>query len=128
VVVTASFGPPLIGKKSASFVYALLTFILICITWVFFRSTTFGGAGLLLASMSGRLAPVGPPLLATVDIIKVFVVIGIMLIVHWSMRNTTFLKTMGKIPWWAVSIVWACMLILIILSQGTSKAFIYFQF
>jgi len=44
------------------------------------------------------------------------------------MRNTTFLKTMGKIPWWAVSIVWACMLILIILSQGTSKAFIYFQF
>jgi len=128
VIVTASFGPPLIGKKSATFVYALLTFLLICITWVFFRSTTFGGAGLLLASMSGRLAPVGPPLLATVDIIKVFVVIGIMLIVHWSMRNTTFLKTMGKMPWWAVSVVWAGMIILIVLSQGTSKAFIYFQF
>ena len=128
VIVTASFGPPLIGKKSATFVYALLTFLLICITWVFFRSTTFSGAGLLLASMSGRLAPVGPPLLATVDIIKVFVVIGIMLIVHWSMRNTTFLKTMGKMPWWAVSVIWAGMIVLIVLSQGTSKAFIYFQF
>src|SRR5436190_20064325 len=34
VIAAASFGPPLMGKKSASFVYALLTFVLICITWV----------------------------------------------------------------------------------------------
>jgi D-alanyl-lipoteichoic acid acyltransferase DltB (MBOAT superfamily) len=128
VIAAASFGPPLMGKKSASFVYALLTFVLICITWVFFRATTFHGAWVLLGSMSGRLLPAGPPLLATMSIIKVFVVIGIMLIVHWFMRNTTFLKSVVKMPWWAVSIVWAGMLILIILSQGTSKAFIYFQF
>lgn len=128
VIATASFGPPLVGKQSASFIYALLTFLLICITWVFFRSATFSEAWALLRSMSGQTPPAGPPLLATVDIIKVMVVIGLMLLFHWVMRNTTVLKTTGKMPWWLVSIVWAGMLILVILSQGTSKAFIYFQF
>jgi alginate O-acetyltransferase complex protein AlgI len=128
VIATASFGPDLTGKKPAGFLYALLTFLLICITWVFFRSATFGQAWTLLRSMSGQTPPAGPPLLATVDIIKVMLVISLMLIFHWVMRNTTVLKTAGKMAWWQVSIVWSVMLILIILSQGTSKAFIYFQF
>jgi D-alanyl-lipoteichoic acid acyltransferase DltB (MBOAT superfamily) len=128
VIATASFGPPLVGKQSASFIYALLTFLLICITWVFFRSPTFTGAWRLLHSMFGQAPPSGPPLLETIVIIKVMVVIGLMLIFHWVMRNTTVLKRTAKMPWWQVGIVWSVMLILIILSQGTSKAFIYFQF
>ena len=72
--------------------------------------------------------PSGPPLLATVDIIKVMIVIGLMLIFHWTMRNTTVLKTTAKLPWWVTGIAWSVLLILVILSQGTSKAFIYFQF
>ena len=128
VIATASFGPPLVGKQSASFIYALFTFLLVCVTWVFFRSPTFTEAWRLLHSMLGQAPPSGPPLLATATIIKVGVVISLMLIFHWFMRNTSVLKTAGKMPWWLVSIVWAGMLILIILSQGTSKAFIYFQF
>ncbi len=128
VIATASLGPDLTSKRPAGFLYALLTFLLICVTWVFFRSATFGGAWTLLRSMSGQMPPSGPPLLATVDIIKVMVVIGLMLIFHWMMRNTTVLKTTGKMPWWLTGIVWAVLLILVILSQGTSKAFIYFQF
>jgi alginate O-acetyltransferase complex protein AlgI len=128
VIATAYFGPTLTGKRPAGFLYALLTFLLICITWVFFRSATFSGAWAILGSMSGQLPPAGPPLLATVDIIKVLVVIILMLIFHWTMRNTSVLKTAAKMPWWLVGIVWSAMLILIILSQGTSKAFIYFQF
>ena len=128
VIATASFGPDLTGKRPAGFLYALLTFLLICVTWVFFRSPTFTEAWRLLHSMIGQAPPSGPPLLATATIIKVGVVIGLMLIFHWVMRNTTVLKTTGKMPWWLVSIVWAGMLILVILSQGTSKAFIYFQF
>jgi hypothetical protein len=78
--------------------------------------------------MLGQAPPSGPPLLATATIVKVGVVIVLMLMFHWFMRNTSVLKTAGKMPWWLVSLVWAGMLILIVLSQGTSKAFIYFQF
>jgi alginate O-acetyltransferase complex protein AlgI len=128
VIATASFGPDLTAKRPAGFLYALLTFLLICITWVFFRSATFGGAALMLLSMFGKIPPAGPPLLTTATIIKVGVVIVLMLAFHWKMRNTTVLKTAGKMSWWLVGTIWAVMLILIILSQETSKAFIYFQF
>lgn len=128
VIATASMGPDLTSKRPTGFLYALLTFLLICVTWVFFRSPTFAGAWGLLNSMFGHVHPSGPPLLSTIAVVKVAVVIGLMLIFHWTMRNTTVLKTAGKMPWWLVGIVWSVILILIILSQGTSKAFIYFQF
>lgn len=128
VIATASLGPDLKAKRPEGFLYALLTFLLICITWVFFRSATFTQAWAILGSMAGKTPPPGPPLLTTATIIKVFVVITLMLIFHWLMRNTTVLKTVGKMSWWQVSVAWSVLLILIILSQGTSKAFIYFQF
>lgn len=129
VVASASMIPVEIGRKApTSFPYALLTFLLICVTWVFFRSPTFTEAWRLLHSMAGQAPPSGPPILATVSVIKVGIVIVLMLTFHWFMRDTTVLKTAGKMPWWLVGIVWSVLLILIILSQGTSKAFIYFQF
>jgi D-alanyl-lipoteichoic acid acyltransferase DltB (MBOAT superfamily) len=128
VIATASIGPNVTAKRPEGFLYALLTFLLICVTWVFFRSATFGGAWTLLRSMSGQMPPAGPPLLSTASIIKVEVVIVLMLFFHWIMRNTTVLKVTRKLPWWVVGITWSVLLILIILSQGTSKAFIYFQF
>ncbi len=128
ILVSASLAPVSIGRKPpVGFQYALLTFLLICVTWVFFRSATFGGAWLLLRSMFGQEHG-APAILNTIDIIKVAVVIFLMLIFHWSMRNTSVLKTVGKMPWWLTGIAWSVMLILIILSQGTSKSFIYFQF
>ena len=127
-VANASMFPGMTGKKPAGFLYALFTFFMICITWVFFRSATFGGAGLMLASMFGQVPPAGPPVLATVAIYKVAIVITLMLAFHWFMRNTTVLKTASKMPWWALGVVWAVLVIMIILSQGTSKSFIYFQF
>ncbi|QKJ30229.1 MBOAT family protein [Mucilaginibacter mali] len=128
VIATASLGPDLTAKKPAGFIAALLTFLLICVTWVFFRSATFTDAWQMLASMSGRIAPAGPPLLSTVTIIKVAVVITLMLAFHWLMRDTSVLKTVAKLPWWLTGTVWALLLIMIVLSQGTGKSFIYFQF
>ncbi|WP_158288424.1 hypothetical protein [Mucilaginibacter psychrotolerans] len=48
----------------------MLTFFLICITWVFFRSATFGGAWGLLNVMFAPKAGL-TPLLTIVAIIKV---------------------------------------------------------
>jgi D-alanyl-lipoteichoic acid acyltransferase DltB (MBOAT superfamily) len=128
VVAEASMGPVIPAKKPTGFLWALLTFLMICVTWVFFRAATFGQAWALLRSMAGQVHTFASPLLTTIDLIKVFVVISLMLVFHWLMRNSSVLKTAAKMPWWLTCVVWSVLLILIVLSQGTGKAFIYFQF
>ncbi len=117
----------LTAKDHFGLLKALLTFLLVCITWVFFRSATFAGAWQLLLGMAGYI-PNAQPLLNTIAIIKVAVVIAFMLTLHWLMRNTTVLQVAMKLPWWSVGITWSFMLILLLLSQESGKSFIYFQF
>lgn len=109
------------------FFYALLTFMLVNITWVFFRATTFTQAWQMLLSMFGMI-PTGKALLTSLGILKVAVVIPAMLLVSWLMRNTHILEVAYKMPWWLLSILWAVMLLLLILTQESSSSFIYFQF
>ena len=109
-----------------NFIYAMLTFTLVNITWVFFRSKTFVGSWSLLQSMFG-LAD-GKPLLTTLAIIKVSVIIPLMILFHWFLRNTKVLEVAYKISWIWLSIVWSAMLLIIIWSQESGSSFIYFQF
>ncbi|MEP6646877.1 MAG: hypothetical protein ABJC12_07295 [Saprospiraceae bacterium] len=67
-------------------------------------------------------------MLTTLAITKVWVIVTLMVVVHWWMRDTFVLKLAYKIPWWVVSIAWAFMLVSIILSQESTSSFIYFQF
>lgn len=128
VITQSSFVPAFMRKKSFNkFLLALLTFMLINVTWVFFRAQDFSTAWRLLQSMFGK-ANNGIALLPTISIVKVAVVISLMFIAHWLMRNTTALQLIQKMKWWTVSLVWAFMLILVILSQESSGSFIYFQF
>jgi hypothetical protein len=55
------------------------------------------------------------------------VTIGI-LVVHGFMRNRRLEQVVASAPWWLVGSVWAAMLFLILISQGSGHAFIYFQF
>ncbi|HEU4552166.1 MAG TPA: MBOAT family O-acyltransferase [Chitinophaga sp.] len=118
---------PQLPKAYRGILYALLTFFLVNITWVFFRATTFAGAGKILTAMAG-LAQGAVPLLSSLAILKVAVVIAGMLIVHWVLRNTKVIDAAYKLPWWITGTVWSAMLILLILSQESSSTFIYFQF
>lgn len=115
------------GNPKFGLLKAIFTFFLVCITWVFFRSSTFAGAWQLLFGMAGQVHT-AQPLLATITIVKVAVVTILMLATHWFMRNTTVLQTVSKLPWWSVGITWSLMLILLFLSQESGKSFIYFQF
>lgn len=124
-MVAAGFTSP--GNRSSAFFYALFTFFLINVTWVFFRATTFTQAWQMLGSMFG-FTEGGEPLLTTLAIIKVWVIITLMVIMHWWMRDTSVLKLANKIPWFLVAIAWAVMLLAIVLSQESSGSFIYFQF
>lgn len=127
-VVQGYMAPRFLRKvTSSNFTLALLTFFLVNVTWVFFRSTDFATAWRLLNSMFGNVDN-GVALLTSLAIIKIAVIIICMVACHWMMRNTRVLNVANKASWWAVGMVWAIMLILLIVSQESSNSFIYFQF
>ena len=70
----------------------------------------------------------GEKVLPTVYILQAVITIGIMLVVHWRMRERKLDEVIGRMPAWLTSIIWGVMLTLIIITQGGSDAFIYFQF
>lgn len=109
------------------FIYALLTFFLINITWVFFRASDFNNAWIMLKSLF-YLYPEAKVVLGYLSIIKVALIMMVTLIFHWRLREKRVLSEFAKLPWWALGIFWATMLILIIWSQESTSSFIYFQF
>lgn len=109
-----------------NFLLAMLTFMLVNITWVFFRADTFGKSWGILQAMFGLAE--GRPLLTTLAIIKVAVIIPILVLFHWFLRNTKVLEVAYKMSWIWLSIVWSAMLLLLIWSQESGSSFIYFQF
>jgi len=122
--VVSTAGPT---HHSMGFIYALLTFFLVNVTWVFFRAGTFHQAWTMLGSMFG-IIKTGEPMLTTISIIKVWSVVTIMVVTHWWMRSTSLLQLAYKVPMWLVSVGWAAMLVALSLSQESTSSFIYFQF
>ncbi len=121
-------GEPAFTRNLAFKIFAaLLTYVLINITWVFFRAQDFAGAWRLLSGMFGFAAG-ARPLLYLNDIIPVAVVIGGMLIAHWRLRSTSLESVVSRTSPWVLAPVWAFLLFFVIISQGSENAFIYFQF
>ncbi|GAA4816710.1 MBOAT family O-acyltransferase [Litoribaculum gwangyangense] len=106
---------------------AFITFSCVNITWVFFRAREFKTAWNMIKSMF-YMQTEGVKILDTFAIIKVSVVIGFMFLCHWFMRNTSMKEVSLKIPSWVLGVVWAIMLFLIVIAQGSGEQFIYFQF
>ena len=127
-VVVASFVPEINHPKNLkNFILALGTFFLVNVTWVFFRSADFTSAWRMLHSMFIN-NPKNTAVLTNLEIYKVGIIIPLLLITHWMMRNTQALTVAGRMPWWLLGIIWSAMIVLIMLSQNASSAFIYFQF
>jgi hypothetical protein len=101
--------------------------MLVNVTWVFFRSDTFGKSWQILCSLSGY-ASGDKALLTTLAILKVTVIIPLILLFHWLMRNTKVLDVAYKTSWFWLSLVWSFMLLAIIFAQESGSSFIYFQF
>ena len=103
------------------------TYALVCITWVFFRAPDFTSASRLLYGMFGAHAR-ADAILSTREILQIGIVTLGMLVVHWSLRETSIEAAVARLPRWAVTAAWVFMAGAIILTQGNSNAFIYFQF
>lgn len=128
LTVSASFVPAFLRSKTANrFLLALLTFFLVNVTWVFFRSPDFPTAWRLLESMFG-FSENGIGILPTLEMIKVALITVFLVALHWLMRNSSILQVAQKMKWWLVGITWSLLILGIILSQKSSDSFIYFQF
>ncbi|HEY4283506.1 MAG TPA: MBOAT family O-acyltransferase [Chthoniobacterales bacterium] len=103
------------------------TYASVCIAWVFFRASDFTIAWRMLSGMFGA-HPHGDAILATREIYQIiFVTIG-MILAHWALRDTNIETAVTRLPRFAVTGAWALMACALILTQGSSNAFIYFQF
>tara|TARA_B100000809_G_C15135206_1_gene530251 strand:+ start:3258 stop:3491 length:234 start_codon:yes stop_codon:yes gene_type:complete len=69
----------------------------------------------------------GVKILSSFDIIKVDVLIGILFITHWLMKNTSVKEVSKKMSPISLGIVWSIMIVLLVIAQGSSEQFIYFQ-
>ncbi len=106
---------------------ALLTYMLVNITWVFFRAKEFAIANDMIASMFFMNSE-GEKILGVAEIGKVLIVISGLFLCHWIMRNTSMKEVSIKTPSWVLGVLWAILFFLICLAQGSGEQFIYFQF
>ena len=111
----------------ATIALGLLTWMLVNVTWVFFRARNFGTAWQVLRGMSGQNGT-AKPILDTVFLVVVPLVVAGIVISHWLMRRQTLESLLARTHPVVVATAWGLMIFIIIISQGTGNAFIYFQF
>jgi alginate O-acetyltransferase complex protein AlgI len=106
---------------------AMITYFLVNITWVFFRAPDFTTAWRMIRSML-FLGGGAEKVLSAANITIVAVTILVMLVIHGRMRERSLEEVVSRAPWWLVSTTTAGMLFLVLITQGSGDAFIYFQF
>src|SRR5216110_2421742 len=103
------------------------TYGAVCVAWVFFRASDFTIASRMLGGMFGG-HPHGDAILSTREMLQIALVTAGMILVHWSLRDSNIETAVTRLPRWVLTAAWALMACAIILTQGSSNAFIYFQF
>ncbi len=106
---------------------AFITFSCVNITWVFFRAKAFDTAWNMIKSMF-YMQTNGEKILDSFSIIKVGVIIAVLFLFHWFMRNTSMKEVSTKVSPWVLGVVWAVLFFSIVIAQGSGEQFIYFQF
>ena len=126
--LSARFGDREVWSKIGARVFlAVLTYFLVNITWVFFRAETFETAWRMIITML-TFQTDGDKVLPTIFVLQTVITISILLMVHWFMRERQLADVIGRLNRVVIGLVWGIMLMLIIITQGGSDAFIYFQF
>ncbi len=104
----------------------LLTYALVCLAWVFFRASDMRSATHLAKTMwlGGRsLGLLGP-----VDYVVVCGLTFALLALHWFTRERSLADVWSRTPGWARVLVLTSLILMVCLSGGDNRAFIYFQF
>jgi alginate O-acetyltransferase complex protein AlgI len=104
------------------------TYLLICVSWVFFRANSFQRSFSTLASMVGRTPDQQGYMLTPLQMGIVITITIAMLAIHWSLRSTSVEALADRSPRWLRAIVLGIMLFMLMIVPGEDRAFIYFQF
>jgi alginate O-acetyltransferase complex protein AlgI len=107
---------------------ALLTFLLVCLAWVFFRADSFAKAFDIMAAMFGSVSQDAGRVLKPEAAVLSVGATAALLSIHWLMREATITQVVSRVPWWVRSLALAALLIGIAGLSGEDRAFIYFQF
>jgi alginate O-acetyltransferase complex protein AlgI len=111
----------------ALFMLGLLTYVLVNITWVFFRAQSFPQAWGVLRGMFG-LNGDARPILSTPHLgMAALIVFGIVA-AHWLMRTRTLEAMVAKRHPAPIAVALGGMAFAVAAAQGQGNAFIYFQF
>ncbi len=81
----------------------------------------------MLGGMFGQ-HPHGDAILSTRELLQIGSVTAGIIAMHWAMRDNTFETAVMRLPHWAITAIGSAMACAIVLTQGSSNAFIYFQF
>lgn len=117
---------PIFEKAFIRVLLALLTYLCVCVTWVFFRAPDFHSACAILRVMV--TGDQHPSLLNGEAMGTVLVVTLLLLGGQWLFRDVSLEHIVGRLPWWIRSLVLAGVLLALSLASGDERAFIYFQF
>jgi alginate O-acetyltransferase complex protein AlgI len=104
----------------------MLTFALVCLAWVFFRSKDLAQSAMVIASMLGAI--LAAPVLSTANVAKVVGVTTCLIGTHVALRDRRLEDVARALPAPVLTVLWTVMLFAIALTQGGGDAFIYFQF
>jgi alginate O-acetyltransferase complex protein AlgI len=118
-------GVPLSAARRA--LVMLGTFLVVTITWVFFRAGSFTEAWHMLSCMAGVTTSQRVALYHS-DIIAVWLIVALMLAVQWRSRSVRLEALVSAAPTWAIVLMWSLMAFAVIAEQGAGDAFIYFRF
>lgn len=121
-------GLPLILSKLLVPIAKLLTFLVITLTWVWFRSESFPEAWHSTAELlhlSNLFSPL--PKFSGAQLLSVIAIFSLVTW-QWMWKEKTSVEVISKLPSPLVGVMLGLCLAAIILSPGESNAFIYFQF
>ncbi|MDZ4685105.1 MAG: MBOAT family O-acyltransferase [Planctomycetaceae bacterium] len=104
-----------------------LTFLGVCIGWVFFRAADLETAFTLLTALAGWPAA-ETPLLARRSVQAVLTVVLSTLAVQWWLRESTLEAAIERAPWWSLAMACSVMWVSVALYGGDEATFLYFQF
>lgn len=115
-------------QTSVRWLLSLLTFGLICISWVFFRAQSFSQAWEILSAMFMLSSQPATLSMSLLSLATVFGIMILMLGLHWCCRDQTLESIVQRVPWWSISVGMAMMAYAITTLPGEDRSFIYFQF
>jgi alginate O-acetyltransferase complex protein AlgI len=113
---------------AVGFLLALITFLLLNLSWIFFRAPDLHSAFILFNTVMLGGATGLRSLLSPAEVWMVFLLTGALLSSHWLMRNSSLEAVAARVSWEMRAVIISCLLITLLLVPGDDRAFIYFQF